>query len=88
MVGVEGSKKTMAGRRPDSAPAARSSPGPGAYTPKREFSAKKMPEFSIGRESRDGSLGLKHQRYTPAPGMYSPSHATLKKNPSWCVGTG
>ena len=20
--------------------------------------------------------------------MYSPSHATLKKNPSWCVGTG
>lgn len=85
VVGYEGSKVSMHGGRPMTASC--QSPGPGAYTPHRESSAKQRPQYSIGKESRDGGLGLKHQRYTPAPGMYSPSSATLRKSPSWGVGT-
>lgn len=42
-------------------------PGPGQYTPKKSAVAREMPKFSIGHESRDGGLGLKHMKYTPAP---------------------
>lgn len=33
IVGVEGQKRSLSARRPESAPSYRSSPGPGAYTP-------------------------------------------------------
>lgn len=67
VVGKEGSRRSMLGRRPDSAPASRQTPGPAHYSPKREFSAKRNPQFSIGTSIRDGALGLKHQLGTPGP---------------------
>lgn len=32
VTGLEGSKRSMLGKRPDSAPASRNTPGPGAYS--------------------------------------------------------
>jgi hypothetical protein len=32
-----------------------------------------MPKYSIGNESRDGTLGKKHLLGMPAPNMYNPS---------------
>jgi Sperm-tail PG-rich repeat len=59
----------MTARRPLSADS-RNSPGPGQYTPIKDTVARKMPQFSIGHEQRDGSLGLNHMKHTPAPNMY------------------
>ena len=88
VVGKEGSKRSMLGRRPESAPATRRGPGPGAYSPQRETSAKRVPHYSIGTSQRDATLGQKHRLGTPAPNHYSPSKATLLRNPTWVVGTG
>jgi len=60
VVGKDGPSKTMSSRRPESARSFLNSPGPGQYTPRREFSAKKSPQFSIGNQKRGGDLGLKH----------------------------
>jgi hypothetical protein len=87
VVGVESQKRTMSARRPQSAGSYLSNPGPGQYTPTRSFSARQMPKYSIGRESRDGGLGLKHMRYTPAPNQYNPSGTTLTRVPSWVMGS-
>lgn len=88
IIGRDGPSKTMISRRPESARSFLSNPGPGQYTPKREFSAKRVPKYSIGTSQRDGSLGLKHTRGNPGPDMYSPSKTTLKRMPSWVMGTG
>lgn len=65
-MGNDGPKRSMTARRPMSADSYRT-PGPGQYTPKKSAVAREMPKFSIGHESRDGGLGLKHMKYTPAP---------------------
>ena len=79
MLGIEGQKRSMTARRPDSAPSYRGSPGPGQYTPSRSFSAKQLPKYSIGREERDGTLGNRHLLGTPAPNNYNPTLATLSR---------
>ena len=38
-----------------------------------------MPKYSIGNESRDGTLVNKQLLHMPAPNMYNPSHATLTR---------
>ena len=48
VVGREGSKRSMLGRRPESAPSTRGAPGPGAYSPSRQFSARQSARYSIG----------------------------------------
>jgi hypothetical protein len=40
---------------------------------------KQVPKYSIGTAKRDGDLGLKHVKYTPAPNQYIPTGATLTK---------
>lgn len=50
VVGFDGPARSMTARRPMSAGSFRDSPGPGQYTPSRNFSAKVLPKYSIGRE--------------------------------------
>lgn len=86
LVGREGSKHTMAPRRPSSAkPKSSREPGPGAYNVSTTISG---PKYKIGT-ARKCEL-LREFARVPGPGAYSPddrTKSTSRDAPHWRMGT-
>jgi hypothetical protein len=92
VIGNEGPKRSLAGRFKIDMTAKELSqkPGPGAYTPSVNYSAKQSPAFKVGTSTREKYyLKDKFKYELPPPNIYNPDFQKVKqKSPATGLGYG